>query len=204
MKAEELVKDIPIFIDFIPRGAKIRPGIIPETKKFIVIHNTGNYISYCDAKWHNEYIHKQACSEKPREASWHFSVDDREIWQHIPEEESAWHASDGGYGDGNLYGIGIEICVNGFPGVYSGEEYDAWEKVFLKACDNASILTASLMKKYSIGMEGVKQHFDFAPDRKNCPMQMRYAKENNTFSRENGTIFNRFLKKTKGYLENET
>jgi hypothetical protein len=55
------------------------------------------------------------------------------------------------------------------------------------------------MKKHSIGLDGIRQHYDFAPDRKNCPMQMRYDKENGVFSRDNGTIYNWFIEKTKGY-----
>lgn len=199
MEKLKLVLDVPLFVDFIPKYAKIRPGLVPECKKYIVIHNTGNYNLCCDARWHNEYIHAQAVSQTPREASWHFTVDDKEIWQHIPDHESAWHASDGSYGEGNYYGIGIEICVNGFPGVYSGLEYDRWEEKFLLACQNGAILTASLMKKHSIGLDGIRQHYDFAPDRKNCPMQMRYDKENGVFSRDNGTIYNWFIEKTKGY-----
>lgn len=200
MKAPELLKGIPLHIDLLPDDALIRPRLIPETKKYIVIHNTGNYPPYCDAAWHNRYIHAQAVMEKPREASWHFSVDGSEIWQHIPTRESAWHASDGGRGRGNLYGIGIEICVHGFPGVYSGAEYDEWEKGFLKAVDNAAILTASLMTEYNIGMDGILQHCDCAPDKKNCPMQMRYDRENNVFSRENGTLYNLFLHKVIAFI----
>lgn len=201
MKTFTLIKEIPLYVDLIPESAKIRPGLLPETKKYIVIHNTGNYYPYCDAAWHNKYIHEQAVSEKPREASWHFSVDGKEIWQHIPIEESAWHASDGGRGRGNLYGIGIEICVHGFPGVYSGAAYDEWEKGFLQAIDNSAVLTASLMKEYGIGIDGILQHYDCAPDKKNCPMQMRYDKETKEFSRENGTLYNLFLKEVEEYIK---
>ncbi len=196
-------KDIPFYVDLIPESAIIRPGLLPETKKHIVIHNTGNYPKHCDAAWHNEYIHNQAVSAKPREASWHFTVDGKSIWQHIPVEESAWHAGDGGRGRGNLYGIGIEICVHGFPGVYTGAEYDEWEQGFLPALDNAAALTASLAEFYGISTDadGILQHYDCAPEKKNCPMQMRYDKENGVFSRENGTLYNLFLRKVEDLLK---
>ena len=43
------------------------------------------------------------------------------IYQALSDYTTGYHSSDGAYGAGNYYGIGIEICVNGFPGTYSGE-----------------------------------------------------------------------------------
>lgn len=42
--------------------------------------------------------------------SWHFTVDEKEIYQHLPLNENGWHAGDGG--TGNRKSIGIEICEN--------------------------------------------------------------------------------------------
>ncbi|MFA6730351.1 MAG: N-acetylmuramoyl-L-alanine amidase [Eubacteriales bacterium] len=196
-----LIKKIPFFTDILPPGAKIRPGLIPDAKKYIVIHNTGNYNPQCGARWHNGYIHGLAAEDDPRKVSWHFTVDGNEIWQHLPIMESAWHAGDGNYGRGNYLGVGIEICVNGFPGLYRGEEYENWEKTFLIAIDNAAMLAASLMKALSLGVNALLQHYDCAPNKKNCPMQMRYDKNTDLFSRENGSLYNYFLHKTEEYLQ---
>lgn len=45
--------------------------------------------------------------------SWHYTVDDREIWQHLPVSENGWHAGDGTYGTGNRASIGVELCEAG-------------------------------------------------------------------------------------------
>ena len=44
--------------------------------------------------------------------SWHYTVDDHAIVQHLPDYETAYHAGDGKDGPGNTTSIGIEICVN--------------------------------------------------------------------------------------------
>ena len=44
--------------------------------------------------------------------SWHYTVDDLSIYQHLPDGERAYHAGDGGSGPGNATSIGIEICVD--------------------------------------------------------------------------------------------
>ena len=116
--------ELVIIDDIIPREAHIRPGYVVEEKKYIVIHNTGNYGEECDAASHADYLREQSRSSSPREASWHYTVDDKRVYCHIPDNESAWHAGDGTFGEGNYYGISIEICVNGFPLTYEGEEYE--------------------------------------------------------------------------------
>lgn len=44
--------------------------------------------------------------------SWHYTVDDHAIVQHLPDGERAYHAGDGANGPGNRTSIGIELCVN--------------------------------------------------------------------------------------------
>ncbi len=194
--------ELTIIEDFIPLSAIIRPGYVVNDKKYIVIHNTGNYGVESDAQAHNAYLHAQAAMSDPRKASWHYTVDDEVVYYHIPDNESAWHASDGTFGDGNYYGIGIEICVNGFPETYSGAKYEAWLVQFKKALDNSAKLTASLIKKYGLTADAIKQHYDFAPDKKNCPMQMRYNSSTGTFERHTGDMWLYFLDKVDEYLKN--
>lgn len=197
-KGEVLVMDsyinVPEIIEaIIPENSVIRPGEVVDQKKFIVVHNTGNYSPGSSALSHANYLMGQTTTAD-REASWHYTVDHKEIYHHIPDNENAWHASDGSYGDGNYYGIGIEICVSGFPGVYTGEEYENWKNTFLKSCNNAAYLVAKLLVENGLGMDAVKQHYDFAPNKKNCPMQMRYTSASESFTRDDGDIWKIFIK----------
>lgn len=190
----------PEIIDnFISESSAVRPGVVVE-KQYIVIHNTGNYSASANASAHDKYI--QGLENNPdRKVSWHYTVDDTEIYHHLPDNETAWHAGDGSDGNGNKYGIGIEICVNGFPGVYEGEEYEAWLAQFMKAVKNASYLTAKLMIENNIDIDHVMQHYDFAPEKKNCPMQMRYTSGSGTFTRDEGDMWVYFLNQVEKQYE---
>lgn len=65
---------------------------------------------------------------------------------------------DGAYGKGNRTTIAIEIC-------YSKSGGDR----FIKAEKNAAEFIAYLLKKYGWGIDKVKRHYDYAPDKKYCP-----------------------------------
>ncbi len=181
-----------IIESIVPENSCIRPGEVVDKKKYIVIHNTGNYSPGATALAHANYLHAQT-NVPDRQASWHYTVDDKEIYHHIPDNENAWHASDGSYGEGNYYGIGIEVCVNNFPNTYEGEEYEAFLQQFMRTIKNTAYLAAKLMIENDIGMDGIKQHYDFAPDKKNCPMQMRYTSATGSFTRDDGDMWNYLL-----------
>lgn len=148
------VMGIPMVYDYIPEGSGGRPG--KERKvKFIVIHETANLSPTADAKGHSEYLK----SGGDGSTSWHYTVDDKIIYHHLPDREVAWHAGDKLKNPGgNLNGIGIELCVN---------EGGDFEKTF----DNGARLTAFLLKEYGLSVNSVKQHYDF--NGKNCPMTIR-------------------------------
>lgn len=116
--------------------------------KYVVIHNTAN-----DASAANEITYMRSNSN---EVSFHYAVDDKEIVQGIPENRNAWHAGDGGKGEGNRYGIGVEICWS----KSGGEKFAAAEK-------NAAEFAAYLLKKYGWGIDRLKKHQDF--NGKYCP-----------------------------------
>ena len=145
------VGKVNIIEDIIPqKGGKVRPGDVRQ-KKWIVIHETGNSSKGADAKNHSTYL-KNLAKANTTYVSWHYTVDDHEIYHHIPDNEIAYHASDGRVeGGGNMASIGIEICVN------SDGNFD-------KARDNAAWLTAKLLKENNLTIGAVKQHHDFAPD----------------------------------------
>ncbi|MBP0979095.1 MAG: N-acetylmuramoyl-L-alanine amidase [Oscillospiraceae bacterium] len=161
-----------IIQDFIKLGSKCRPGK-KNPKKWIVIHETGNSSPKAGAKNHSNYIKNLAIQNKTY-LSWHYSVDDKEIYQHIPDDEISWNAGDGQkIGGGNMAGISIEICVN------SGSD-------FKEALNNAAYLTGYLLLKHNLDISAVKQHFDFSG--KNCPQKIRES-----------NLWNEFLKKCEYY-----
>ena len=93
----------------VPKGNEnIRPGYAMEPK-YITIHETANTSKGANALNHAKYLDNQARGNTDRSASWHFTVDDKEIYQHLPLNEVGWHAGDK---TGNYESIGIEIAVN--------------------------------------------------------------------------------------------
>lgn len=136
--------------DFIPVSQKNqRPGN-RMSPKYITVHNTANSSKGADAEMHSRYLHNGAGG---RTVGWHFTVDDKEIYQHLPTNENGWHAGDGN-GNGNMRSIGIEICEN------SDGNFD-------KAVKNAQWLIKKLMKEHNISINNVVPHKHWSG--KNCP-----------------------------------
>lgn len=144
-----------IIKDFIATGRRNRPGyrMVPE---YITIHDTANSNPGANARAHAKYLHGDAAAGRP--ASWHFTVDDQVIIQHLPLDENGWHAGDGGDGPGNRTSIGIEICEN-----IDGDR--------TKAEKNAAWLVAYLLQELNLGVEKVVQHHHWTG--KNCPHVLR-------------------------------
>ena len=157
---------------FIPAGRYNRPGHANPCN-YITIHDTGNYDKGADAYRHSEYLKNPSTEE-----SWHYTVDDREIYQHLPDNESAYHARDGA-GKGNRQSIGIEICVN------SDGNLDA-------AVDRAALLTAYLMELHDIPIGNVVQHNHWSG--KDCPHTVRSGVP---------CTWQEFLKKAEEYMKRE-
>jgi N-acetylmuramoyl-L-alanine amidase len=146
-----------IIQDFIPVGRGNRPGRV-NPMLYITIHETGNTDPESNAKSHAAYLKSDTAANLP--VSWHYTVDDSVVYQHLPDDEDAFHAGDGN-GSGNRQSIGIEICVNS-------------EGNLLKAADNAALLTAMLCNKHSIPIEKTVQHNHWSG--KNCPQTIRAGK----------------------------
>ncbi|MCQ2818918.1 MAG: N-acetylmuramoyl-L-alanine amidase [archaeon] len=73
----------------IPRNLTYkRPLVKKPSVEFICIHDTGDN-KFNASDWKEEVT----TSERP--TSWHFTVDDYEIYQHVPLDEVARHAGDG-------------------------------------------------------------------------------------------------------------
>lgn len=80
-----------------------RPMITKKSTDFICIHDTGDNQNSAEA-WANEVL------TSTREVSWHFTVDDKDIYQQIPLNEVAYHAGDGS----NTFGLrdtGVKYTV---------------------------------------------------------------------------------------------
>ena len=123
----------------------------------ITIHTTGNRNPRATAEAHARL---QAHGNNGRKASWHYTVDEKEIWQSFKDNQKCWHT---GTKPGNENSIGIEICVNSQTG-------------FANACKKAAWLTSALLKKYCLNMEDVTQHNHWSG--KNCPAELRSGEWN--------------------------
>lgn len=121
--------------------------MIPEG---ITVHNTAN-----DASAVNEISYM---NRNNYEISYHFAVDDIQAVQGLPLNRNGWHASDGGNGFGNRKTIAIEICYS----LSGGARFD-------KAEENAAELIAMLLQERGWGIDRVKRHYDYAPNKKYCP-----------------------------------
>ncbi|HBG7285318.1 TPA: N-acetylmuramoyl-L-alanine amidase [Clostridioides difficile] len=125
-----------------------------NSPKFIVIHETDNEDKGADAK-----RHAQALNNGNLEASVHYYVDDKVIYQTLDHKNGAW-AVGKSYGTALIQGvtnynsINIEICVNK-DGNYT------------KARQNAIDLTKKLMKDLNISSDKVIRHYD--AKKKYCP-----------------------------------
>ncbi len=145
------IENIPVTTDFVPLGYAARTGT-KRSIHYITIHETDNMVSTATAEAHNEYLHTYG---KAHKLSWHYTVDENEIYHHIPDYETAFHAGDNIRKEGgNRNGIGIELCVN--------ENSD-----FNMTLHNAAVLVAYLLQKYDLSIDDVKKHQDFSG--KICP-----------------------------------
>lgn len=116
----------------------------------ITVHNTAN-----DASALNEIAYM---TNNNAEVSYHYAVDDIQAVQGLPLNRNGWHASDGANGTGNRKTIAIEICYS----KSGGARFD-------KAEENAAELIAQLLQEYGWGIDRVKRHYDYAPNKKYCP-----------------------------------
>lgn len=123
------------------------PNIINPTG--ITVHNTAN-----DASALNEIKYM---INNNNEVSFHYAVDDIQAVQGLPLNRNGWHASDGN-GPGNMSTIAIEICYS----KSGGTKFD-------KAEENAAELIAQILKERGWGIDRVKRHYDYAPNKKYCP-----------------------------------
>ena len=141
----------------------IRQKLVPETIANKVTYGKGNKkLKICIHETDNTKIGSNADAHarlqyngNSRQASWHWTVDDKEAVQSFTHDYRCWHA---GTTKGNNEAIAIEICVN------SDGDYR-------KAVQNAAFLTAKILKDEGLTINDVVQHNYYSG--KNCPRVMR-------------------------------
>ncbi|ETF00020.1 N-acetylmuramoyl-L-alanine amidase [Bacillus thuringiensis] len=143
------ISKVPFENSIIPSGNRNRPGYAMNPR-YITIHTTANKNAGADARAHAQFVNNGGGSAG---VSWHFTVDDLRIVQHLPLNENGWHAGDGN-GAGNRSSIGIEICENR-------------DGNFEKALVNAARLVKFLMNHIGIGIGNVVSHQYWSG--KDCP-----------------------------------
>ena len=127
--------------------------------KYIVIHYTAN--NGDTAKNNADYFARTANLQ----ASAHYFVDEKEVWQSVKDTDTAWHCGGSSYKHKtcrNSNAIGIELC----------SRKDAKGNYYFKdeVVNRAAALTKELMKKYNIPVENVIRHYDVTG--KICPAPM--------------------------------
>ena len=138
----------------------IKKNLVPKEKypikcpytmnpRFVVVHNTSN-----KASAENEVSYM---IRNNNQTSFHYAVDDKMIVQGIEENRNAWASGDGANGNGNRYGIHVEICYS----TGDDELFKASEKM-------ASKFIAKILheRKWNT-KDNLKRHGDFSS--KNCP-----------------------------------
>ena len=144
---ESKIGTAKVIVDILPKGK-----CIPNTRitpSSITIHQTGNV----DAPARNNHNYMRNCNRTgERIASWHFTVDDKEIYQAQSCNYKTYHA---GTSAGNNSSIGIEICM------FSDKDKQK------KAYDNAIALVKILMDYYDFDANDIKRHKDWSG--KHCP-----------------------------------
>ena len=160
VEPEQVVTDngIAIQVHIISDGRKNRPGRDTNPDAWITIHETANTAAGADAAAHGDYLDSDA-GERDL-VSWHYTVDDHAIVQHLPDYETAYHAGDGADGPGNASSIGVELCVN------SGGDFAATQA-------NAAALVRLLMAEHGISIDHVVQHNHWTG--KDCPHTIRHT-----------------------------
>lgn len=147
----------PVKVDLIsPSQTNQRPGIamIPQSTTW---HETGNINAGAGARMHRNWLHNGAPGALDTQVSFHFVVDDDEVYQLIPLNEVAWHAGDGN-GNGNMHSIAFECSV-------------ASDDNLAKAQDNQARLIALVHK--TLGLGGSTNNFMHQHwSGKNCPAKL--------------------------------
>ena len=151
--------------DYLPRGDNNRPGY-KMTPKGLLFHTTNNWDDGAGDEMHAEYMESTS-----RVVSWHDTVDKDSCTLHIPHNENAWHAGDGGKGYYNRNWIGMEIAC---------EAVDRGQRLDKATYDNAVERAAQIVNEYNFGWDQLQPHNIVYG--KNCPHTTLFSR--NQFKRD--------------------
>jgi hypothetical protein len=144
---------VPIVQAILPANMpRVRPGNIIKARAWCQ-HENGN--PKHKAANERKYFHDGA---EGRQASYHFVGDDTIVYQLLPLNENGWHAGDN-LGPGNMASIAGSIAQGA--------------KDMAKARKVMEHLAAGVMLALGIPADATRQHYDFAPNRKDCPQWIR-------------------------------
>jgi N-acetylmuramoyl-L-alanine amidase len=162
--------------------------------RFITIHSTENIGATADTHARYLTVKGKRSRNNPRFGRsgwvvWHFTVDDREVVEHLLPTEQGDHADYGGPGD--RQSIGIEIC----------EFRDRVRQA--AAIDRAARLAAILADRYQIPTSGIVPHmhwprWDF-PHGKSCPRILLERDRQAPGGWRTGLKWDRFIARVKWY-----
>lgn len=158
--------------NFIPKDKSNRPGDFLNPTH-ITIHNTSNTDRGADAAAHARLLNNTGYyiyNGKRVPISWHYTVDDGKIIQHLPLDEVGYHAR-----SGNNYSLGIEICMN------RGIDQK-------RANSKAARLTASLLNQLNLPETNVVKHQFWT--KKKCPTLLLEDKNWNLFKSQIKHVLN--------------
>ena len=151
---------------YIPNGKHARKYKRRLDPKYITIHSTQNFSTGADAWRHAKALNNGKLRARKRKGgnrigylTWHFTVDQNVVVQHLPSNEQGEHADFDG--PGNNTSLGIEMCE------HKGNSRAA-------TIERTAKLTAWLMHKHNIPLRRVVAHYHWerkglSTPHKNCP-----------------------------------
>ncbi|MCL2521429.1 MAG: N-acetylmuramoyl-L-alanine amidase [Erysipelotrichales bacterium] len=157
-------RSLDIIEDILPLYRYTRPGEIMDVR-YIIVHETANTREGAGARGHNAFLQGKRGPDDI--ISWHFTVDDIEIFQHLPINERANHNMDTPRPNGVTdHGIGIELCVN----VDSN-----FQITKLRGARLVAKIMYQLRTEHGVylTMNDIRQHNEFSIFHKDCPQIMR-------------------------------
>ncbi len=157
---EATIGTAKVIVDILSKG-KVIPDVL-RVNNFITIHDTEGIGTTAKANFN--YM-KKCNTSGERVESFHFIVDDKEIYQAAPANMRCIHA---GTNRGNNTSIGIKICQ------FNDKERQR------KAYINAIELIKILLKYYNLPIEKVRQHYEWT--KIDCPAWLRSGEFGFTWS----------------------
>lgn len=134
--------------------ANFQPGR-KSPVQYIVVHYTANKGD--TARNNADYF-----AREETKTSAHYFVDEKEVWQSVKDEDTAYHCGAKTYKHPlcrNYNSIGVEMCI-----------WDKGGKVRPGTVEKAAEVVRGLMARYNVPLERVLRHYDVTG--KNCPLPM--------------------------------